>query len=61
MTSLGQAIYNLEIYNYNNSTINYSLDSKINNKPLLKAAAKLKDIDLPNTNVNADFLATLLS
>lgn len=62
MTSLGQAIYNLEInYNYNNSTINYSLDSKINNKPLLKAAAKLKDIDLPNTNVNTDFLATLLS
>ena len=62
MTSLGQAIYNLEInYNYNNSTINYSLDSKINNKPLLKASAKLKDIDLPNTNVNTDFLATLLS
>ncbi|ALB01399.1 hypothetical protein ACH24_01095 [Francisella persica ATCC VR-331] len=61
MTSLGQAIYNLEInYNYNNSTINYSLDSKINNKPMLKADAKLRDIDLPNTNVNTDFIATLL-
>ncbi|MBK2242687.1 hypothetical protein [Francisella tularensis] len=62
MNSLGQTIYNLEInYNYNNSTIDYSLDSTINNKPLLKAAAQLTDIDLSNTNVNTDFLATLLN
>ncbi|APC91161.1 MULTISPECIES: hypothetical protein [Francisella] len=60
LNSLGQAIYNLEInYNYDNSTINYSLDSKLNNKPLLKVDAQLKDIDLANVDVT-DFLATLL-
>ncbi|MDE4955200.1 hypothetical protein NAI32_09675, partial [Francisella tularensis subsp. holarctica] len=30
-------------------------------KPLLKAAAQLTDIDLSNTNVNTEFLATLLN
>ena len=61
MNSLGQTIYNLEInYDYNNSTIDYRLDSTINNKPFLKAAAQLNNIDLSNTNVNTDFLATLL-
>ncbi|MEY8702380.1 hypothetical protein AB4F11_05135, partial [Francisella philomiragia] len=62
MNSIGQALYNLDInYNYNNSTIDFVLNSTIDKKTFIKTNAKLKGIDLSGTSVDMDFLAALMT
>ncbi|MEY8765736.1 MULTISPECIES: hypothetical protein [Francisella] len=62
MNDVGQGIYNLDInYDYDESTINFVLNSTIGKKTFIKADAKLKDIDLSGTEVDMDFLASLVT
>lgn len=62
MNDVGQGIYNLDInYDYDESTINFVLNSTIGKKTFIKADAKLKDIDLSGTKVDMDFLASLVT